>query len=138
MRPQLIFDILDGDSVLSDLGVATIRESQSVDFRLNGDYFLTIKMEEEIAPPGVIPFGPRMMTIAVHHSWDKDRDYGPLSVILNRIDELLLPIEQQTGGDGVRVAQVKRGSRSGNMVDEGYKTITRWSTYRVSYDEFAA
>ena len=139
MQPSLIYELLEADSALAGLGVSRIIESQSIDTRPDAAYFVTIHMEEPATGPVQI-LGPRAMTIAVHHPWDIDRDYDPITKILNRIDQLLLPVDQQTGQDGTRVSQVRRGSppRSGNMTDEAWKTVTRWGNYRVSYDEFGA
>ena len=138
MQPALIFDLLDADAPLAGLGVETIIESQSVDSRPDASCFITISFEETTSGPKSL--GPRNTIISVHRLADQDRDYGPITKILNRIDQLLLPVEQQVGSDGVRVSQIDRGSpaRSGNMTDEGYNTIVRWATYRVSYDEFGA
>lgn len=139
MQPSLIYELLASDSPLAGLGVTKILESQSIDTRPDDDYFVTIRMEEPAAGPAQV-LGPRAMTIAVHHPWDQGRDYSPITKILNRIDKLLLLVEQQVGLDGIRVAQVRRGSpqRSGNMTDEAWKTVTRWGNYRVSYDEFSS
>jgi hypothetical protein len=142
MRPSLIYSLLAEDPLLAGLGLSAdaIFESQSVDERPSDkDYFATVRFEENTSP-GFDYLGPRTMVIAVHHPWDKGRDYSPITALLNRIDRLLLPVDQEIGDDGVRVAQIRRGNpaRSGNMTDEGYKTIVRWATYRVSYDEFGS
>lgn len=142
MMPNLIYQKLDDDAQLRTLlgGTGRIIESQSVDERPFSDgYFLSINFEE-ILFSGItaIAKGPRSTTIAVHHPEEIDRDYNTLTSILNRVDELLLPIEDESGTDGLRVTEIKRRSRSGNMTDEGWKTITRWSTYGVLYDEYAA
>ena len=142
MMPSVIYELLAADKQLNDLGISEDRiiESQSVDARpFNDGYFITISFEElTMSTVTVIARGPRTVTIAVHHSWDIDRDYRPIDKILNRIDQLLLPIEQAIGTDGVRVSKVMRQGRSANMADEGWKTITRTATYGVLYDEYAA
>ena len=140
MRPNLIYKKLAEDQALSDLKVTDIFESQSLDERPFTDgYIVTIACEESlVASPSVMSRGARTITIAVHRSYDIDRDYAPLDRILNRIDALLLSIENETGTDGVRVTSINRSRRSANMVDDGWKTITRTSTYGVLYDEYAA
>lgn len=142
MMPSIIFETLSASSDLSNLGVddSRILESQSVDERPFGDgYFITISFEE-IVMSGVskLAKGPRVCTIAVHHPWDEDRDFLPINSILNKIDELLLPLEDVAGSDGIRVTSIRRQGRSSNLVDEGWKTITRTSTYGVLYNEFDA
>jgi len=142
MMPNLIYQVLSDDSQLDTLlgGSNRIFESQSLDERPVSDgYFLTINFEEMLmSGTSAIAKGPRSTTVAVHHPLEIDRDFDTLTSILNRVDELLLPIENQKGTDGLRVTEIKRRSRSGNMTDEGWSTITRWSTYGVLYDEYAA
>ena len=142
MMPSVIYELLAADEQLEDLGITSDRivESQSVDSRpFNDGFFVTISFEELImSAVTIIARGPRTMTVAVHQNWDTGRDYRPIDKILNRIDQLLLPIEQAIGSDGVRVSKVMRQGRSANMADEGWKTITRTATYGVLYDEYAA
>lgn len=141
MRPSLLFEVLVDDAELQSLGITSgrIKESQSIDSRPFADgYFVTINMEESTIANAAIARGPRNCTFAVHHSADIDRDYGPITDILNRIDRLVLSIEDDTGSDGVRVSVVRRGGRSGNLLDEGWNTITRTATYGVLYNEYAA
>lgn len=141
MMPSVIYETLVNDAGLNNLGIDSERvfESQSLDSRPVSDgYFITISFEELVISNYAIDRGPRTVTVAVHHSMDVDRDYRPLDQILNRIDQVLLAIENLSGEDKVRVSQIKRQSRSGNMIDEGWKTITRTSSYGVLYDEYAA
>jgi hypothetical protein len=142
MMPNLLYQKLANDPELSNLGINSTRviESQSVDERpFNDGYFITVAFEEMlIASPSRLSRGERTVTVAVHRNWDIDRDYSPIDRILNRVDNLLLTVENETGSDGVRVTSVRRSGRSGNMADEGWRTITRTSTYGVLYDEYAA
>ena len=142
MIPSIIYEALSTSSELANLGVDSERliESQSVDSRPFSDgYFITVDFEEVIMSSTTsLSRGPRSCTIAVHHPWDDDRDFGPLTSILNKIDAVLLPMEATTGGDGLRVTAVLRQGRSGNLVDEGWKTITRTATYGVLFNEYAA
>jgi len=141
MMPNKIAQTLAGDTILAALGITAdrIRESQSWDERPKDGYFLSINFEEMVfsGAPGVSK-GPRICTIAVHHPWDIDRDFFTLTSILNRVDELLLPLEDVAGSDGLRITMIRRQGRSGNLTDEGWKTITRTATYGVLYDEYAA
>lgn len=142
MMPNIIYQELAADEQLTLLlgGPNRIFESQSVDERpTNTGYFLTINFEETIlASPSKLSRGPRTITVAVHRPWEIDRDFTTLTSILNRVDEVLLPIEDRAGSDGVRVTSIRRSGRSGNRSDEGYKTITRTATYGVLHQEFAA
>jgi hypothetical protein len=142
MMPSIIYELLAEDEVLADLGIDGDRiiESQSVDSLPYSDgYFVTISFEElTMSTVSVLARGPRVVIMAVHHNWDIDRDYQPIDKILNRVDQILLPLENAIGTDGVRVSKVMRQGRSANMADEGWKTITRTATYGVLYDEYAA
>jgi hypothetical protein len=142
MMPNLLYQKLANDSELFKLGINSTRiiESQSVDERpFNDGYFITVAFEELLlASPSKLSRGERTVTVAVHRNWEIDRDFSSIDKILNRIDILLLNVENESGTDGVRVTSIRRSGRSGNMADEGWKTITRTSTYGVLYDEYAA
>lgn len=139
MRPSLLWEKIANDSELNAIGIITRRviESQSIDKRPFSDgYFITINMEESTIRNTKLGKGPRTVTIAVHREANSDRSYSTIDSILNRIDRLLLPIDDEKGVDGVRVSQVSRGGRSGNLIDEGWNTITRTATYGVLYNEY--
>jgi hypothetical protein len=139
MRPSLIYEILTGDTELQFRGISNDRviESQSIDSRpFSTGYFITVNMEEGEIGGGAIQKGPRNVTFAVHHPMEADRDYGPVTDILNCVDRLLRAIDDDIGSDGVRVSQVRRGARSGNLIDEGWNTIKRTATFGVSYNEY--
>jgi len=144
MMPNIIYQRLVNDSQLETLlgGSGRIHESQSVDKRVSDNgFFVLISFEETLlSAPSKLSRGPRTITISVHRPWEIDRDYDSITAILNRIDELILPIEDESGTDGIRVTSIRRGSpaRSANHSDEGYKTATRWATYGVLYQEYAA
>lgn len=132
MNPILLHELLD--IILP----GRVYESQSLDSCPHRDgYFITVNLEESTIANSAISRGPRTVTIAVHHNAEIDRDYGPITEILNLADAALLSIDDDTGSDGVRVSQVKRQGRSGNLLDEGWNTITRTATYGVSYNEYA-
>jgi hypothetical protein len=142
MIPSAIYEAISGSPALSEIGITPERiiESQSIDsLPFQTGYFVTINFEEiSMSSVTSLSRGPRTCTIAVHHSWDEDRDFGPLTSILNKIDAVLLPLEATTGEDGLRVTAVRRQGRSGNLVDEGWKTITRTATYGVLFNEYVA
>ncbi|HPE52951.1 MAG TPA: hypothetical protein PK852_02430 [Mesotoga prima] len=97
-------------------------------------YFVVINFEESTVL-GPRKKGPRIMTIWVHHPMEKDRDYAPVDAILNRIEGILLGLEQTTGSDNVRVTCIMKQGRSRNLIDPAWKTIARNATYGVLYDE---
>lgn len=140
MRPAWVFEILDQDTILTNLlgGPGRIMEAQSVDERWKDDgHILTLNMRETDLNV-VIGKGPRTLEVNVHKPWDIDRDYTSIDAILARIDYLYMSVEDEAGSDDVRVYQIRRGGRSGNDADEVWRTITRQATFGVSWDEFSS
>lgn len=144
MLPTIVYETLAADDDLQDLGVTEDRifERQSLDERPYDDgYTVVINWQESTMYSQTysnLARAPRVMTLWVHTPKDKTRDYRTIDQILNRIDILLLGIEQRTGTDGMRVTCIAKQGRSGNLIDDGWKTITRNATYGVLYDESAA
>ena len=144
MMPNIIYRTLAEDEQLELLlgGPNRIREAQDITERVAQDgFWVSISFDETIiSMPSAISRGPRTVTIAVHRPEELGRDYDSITSILNRIDELILPLEDIAGTDGIRVASIRRApnARSGNLVDEGYRTATRWAAYGVLHQEYAA
>jgi len=137
MRPSLIYDKLIANTGLISLGITADRviESQSIDDRpFQTGLFITVSFEETVwnSPIGT---GPVNTTIAAHIPWDDGRDYTDIHLALNYIQEQFREIENEIGSDDVLVSQVQATGRGANQSDEGWKTITKTATYRVSYRE---
>lgn len=140
MIPSAAYELLSGDSELVALGVtpSRIKELQTVDERpFDSGYFIIFNWQEQDFVHSV-QTGPRNVLIWVHTPLDRSRNYRPIDQILNRIDQIFNEVEQVTGTDGVRMTAVRKMGRSANLMDEGWKTITRFATYSVLYDEAAA
>lgn len=142
MMPIAVFDAITNDAALNALGITadTVFERQSI----NGDerpsvegYFVVVDFQEQ-SLVGVINRGPRVLDIAVHIDATLTRDYIGITHILNALDCVLLPLEQITGGDGIRVACIRPIGRSRNLIDPGWHTVTRAAQYSMLYDESAA
>ena len=148
MLPMTIYESLSQDTQLNDLGITADRifELQSVDERpFDSGYFVIINWQESTmysqtytGMSNGIQRAPRVMMVWVHAPSDETRDYRQIDKILNRIDAILLPIEHRTGTDGMRVTCIAKQGRSGNLLDDGWKTIARNATYGVLYDETTA
>lgn len=141
MMPSIIYETLSASSELINLGISSDRivESQSEDTRpFNDGYFITIRFGAMLmASVSAMARGPRLCDIAIHHPYeDGNRDYTKITAILNIIDRMLLPLDGQVGQDSARITSVRRMGRSGNLVDDGWKTITRYGTFGVLYNEF--
>lgn len=145
MQPVLIFDTLANDPELNSYGIDDTRifELQSVDERPSDNgYFIILNWQESTSYTQALGLGqssinrsPRVLTLWVHTPMDRTRDYAPIDRILNRVDNLLLSIEQQIGADDIRITCITRQGRSANLIDDGWKTIARNATYGVLYDE---
>lgn len=138
MIPLVIYEKLTTDTALALLGITMgkVFELQSVDERpLNSGYFVILNWQESSSFVNAVKKAPRTLTVWVHTPLDRTRDYRVIDKILNRIDAIFDGIEQQKGADGVRVTCITRQGRSGNLVDDGWKTISRNATYSVLYDE---
>ena len=148
MLPIKVYEAIASDSIVQACGITSSRifELQSVDERPFDDgYFVVINWQESTifsqtytGMQNGIAKAPRVMTLWVHSPLDRGRDYRIIDRILNRIDSILLGIEQQSGSDGIRITCVTKQGRSGNLIDDGWKTIARNATYGVLYDEYAA
>lgn len=138
MIPSIIYEKLSTDTYLTtQCGITASRvvELQSVDQRPFDDGAFIVVNWQESSSYGVLEKAPRVMTIWVHSPLDRGRDYRVIDKVLNRIDGILIPIEQLKGTDNVRVTCINKVGRSGNLIDDGWKTIARNATYRVLYDE---
>lgn len=141
MIPVLIYEALSNDEKLQTLGInsESIFELQSVDERPNKDCFLIANWQESFPTF----FGsqnnevnaPRTLILWVHQPWDITRSFNKIDSVLNAIDNVLMGLEQQLGSDNIRVSCINKQGRSGNLVDDAWKTIARNATYRVLYDE---
>lgn len=143
MLPMAIYESIVDDNELQNLGISEgkVFELQSVDERpVDSGYFVVINWQESTVYSNNtgINKAPRFMMIWVHTPQDETRDYRLIDRILNRLDDILLPIEHKTGSDGMRVTCITKQGRSGNLIDDGWKTIARNATYGVLYDETTA
>lgn len=147
MIPIAIYEAMAQDTALQALGINSNRifELQSVDERpFDSGHFVIVNWQESTIysqtytgmENGIVK-APRVMTLWVHSPLDRGRDYRIIDRILNRIDLILLPFDQKIGSDGVRITCVHKQGRSGNLIDDGWKTIARNATYGVLYDEYA-
>lgn len=139
--PIAIFEAITAHPDLNALGItpATVFEAESLnaDNRPNVDaHFVTVRFLEQTIS-AVVRRGPRAMEVAVHVDWTLTRDYTGINRILNRVDAVLVPFEQVTGSDGIRVACIRPMGRSRNLTDPGWRTISRYATYSVLTDESA-
>lgn len=140
MIPAGVHDLLKADPDLIALGITStrIKELQSCDQRpFESGYFVVINFEDFDITGGV-DRGPQDMTVHVHTPLERERNYRTILRIQERIRVILTGVEQYVGSDGVRITQIKRTGQSGNLMDDGWKTITRNTVYSVLFDVSAA
>ena len=145
MTAQAVFDTLAADEYLAVLGIsaANIFEIQSLDERpVHRGPFMVFKWEESTiytssysGSVNGIDRAPRTLQVWVHVPWDESREFNLIDAILNRVDKILDEMEHVPGADGYTVTVVRKAGRSGNLRDEGFKTITRNAIYGVLYHE---
>jgi hypothetical protein len=78
--------------------------------------------------------GPRELGIWAHYPSGPDNgstDFGIIDQILTRVREILEPLEQVAGGDGVVLVSAKYAGESEDQFDPAFQTIMRNSTFRV-------
>ena len=145
MTVKAIFDTITADAELNALGIdeSTVFEIQSLDERpVHHGPFVVLKWEESTiytsaysASLNGIDRAARTLQVWVHISWDETREYDLIDTILNQIDIVLDAMEHVAGDDGYTVTLARKSGRSGNLVDEGYKTVARNAVYGVLYRE---
>lgn len=72
------------------------------------------------------------VAVWVHLPRHLTRDYGRIDAFLLRVQELYEQAEHVAGADGWILTAATWMFTSGDAYDDGYKTITRFSTYRVA------
>lgn len=72
------------------------------------------------------------VAVWVHLPRHLTRDYGRIDNFLLRVQELYTEAEQVAGNDGWILTAATWMNNSGDNYDDGYKTITRFSNYRVA------
>jgi hypothetical protein len=74
---------------------------------------------------------PEPVTVWVHWPIELTNDYEKLIKILDRIDDVANEISDQTAHEGYTLAFVEIGGRSADLIDDGFKTITKNADYQL-------
>ena len=148
MIPVGVCELLENDIDLNALSITPDRifELQSLDSRpVQDGYCLVINWQESTLYSQTytgmhngIDRAPRVMQIHAHGCMEQTRHYNMIDRILNRVDTILTGVEHYIGTDNVRITCIRKSGRSGNLTDEGWRTVTRTAVYGVLYDESAA
>lgn|SRR5882757_1400302 len=127
-----IASLLGTDSQMNmlDIDETVIYASNATDSPDRTRMFLVVRFEEVGKSfPGV---GPSRVAIWFHVPKEKEQDYGKLDLLMLRTKELMQSVEHRDGADGWRLTAPTWDGDSGDLFDDGYNTLTRYSTYRCA------
>lgn len=125
MSRAAVYSLLVGDTTLSALGItaATIFTSNSIDDAPETSPFVIIRWEETQTRWGLAGSpGPTSMTLWAH---DHGGSYARINAILQRCKEILDAAVHVAGSDGYVLTLADWRGTSPDLVDDGFKTITR-------------
>lgn len=74
---------------------------------------------------------PERVTLWVHIPLQITNDYTEIIEILDRVDTVLKELRDTPGSDGYTLSFVDIGGRSGDLVDDGFGTITKNADYEL-------
>lgn len=136
MHPSVLYDAIAHDPALNAMGITPtrIKELDSIDARPfeSGCFIVTRWLDQDLHP--TINRGPRDLMVWVHTPKERALNFLILERILERINDIWAGVLAETGTDGVRVTSVKRRGQSGNLIDDGWKTLARNAIFSVLYD----
>ena len=127
-----VFTLLSTDAELvSAFGINSSRvwPAQALDTAPRKGPFLIIRWEETDRGQNLASRS-EVMTVWAHSPRESSTDFATLDLILSRVEELLLAVEHLSGTDGT-ITQIDFNGQSPDLNDEGYKTITKNSAFRV-------
>lgn len=143
MSRALIESLLSNDTTLAGLGIDenSVFNQHDIDERPRDDgLFLVIRWEESTifnqtytGMSNGLTRAPRMLSLWVHSPREYGTDFEEIDQVIDRIDELFEPIEDEPGTDGFTITCIRNSGRSGDLNDEGFVTVTRNAAYAVLY-----
>lgn len=74
---------------------------------------------------------PELVTVWVHWPREVTNDYEKLVKALDAVDDCVKGMRDLPGNDGYTLSFVRVGGRSEDILDEGFNTIAKTSTYNV-------
>lgn len=138
MSRALVETLLTTDEALAALGIdetSVFNQNDVMERPKNDGPFIIVRWEE-VTLSGLAPRlgrGSRLLTIWVHSPKEISTDFNALDEIIEAIDALLLPLENEAGTDGYSITNVRKSGVSGDLYDEGLNTVTRNAGYGVLY-----
>ena len=136
MSRAALYDSLVADPVLNGMGLNddTIFHNYSSEERpSDATPFVILRWGSLGAPiwQAEKERGPEQLTIWVHWPKELTVDFTKLNVILDQIDDTLRDLRDVPGVDGYTLSFVTIGERSGDLLDDGFNTITKNAGFQV-------
>lgn len=136
MSRAAFFNALVSDPTLNGYGFNdnTVFHNWSNEERpTNASAFAILRWGDEGAPIwGSEPErGPRQVNVWVHFPAELTTDFDKVNRVLDRIDAVARELRDAPGEDNYTLSFVKVGGRSGDLVDDGFNTITRNGSYDI-------
>lgn len=122
-----VHQLLSSDAMLATLGVEGVFAANSADSEdvAGLGCFLVVRWEDSLRA-----FGTRAQVPLVVWAHDHGRDYGQrIQPALERVKDLLGGAVHLAGADGFTLTLAEWQGDSGDLFDDGYNTITRYSTF---------
>ena len=133
MARAAIDDLLQNDSVLTSMGYSQINilATNSVDsVPRDLERFITFGYSDAVR--AFKSYGAVEMIVWVHQFREASNDYGEIDKAILRIRQLMNEAVEIQGEDGWKISSVHWLGDSGDLFDDGYKTLCRNSTFRIS------
>lgn len=134
MSRAAIFQALAHDSALNLLGITedSIFPNYSLDERpVNDGPFLILRWGAGNGRFWDSVKSPRGLNVWAHYPVEVTTDHVEVDKVLNRVDSVLLSLEQVSGEDGETLTSVRSTGSSPDMKDEGFQTISRYNSYDI-------
>lgn len=136
MSRAAFFDALISDPILNGYGFNsdTVFHNWSSEERpTDTTAFAILRWGDEGAPiwGGEPERGPRQLTLWVHFPRELTTDFDRVNRVLDRIDVVARELRDVAGEDDYTLSFVKVGGRSGDLLDDGFNTITRNGSYEI-------
>ncbi len=127
-----VYALLSTDAeLMAAFGINSSRvwATQAMDMAPRKGPFLIIRWEETDRASN-LRSRYETMTVWAHMARETSTDFATLDLILKRVEDLLTGVLHLSGPDGT-ITQIDFQGRSPDLNDEGYKTITKNSAFRV-------
>lgn len=137
---DIVYQAIVTDPQLQAMGLTAshVKQARGLDVRPSDTVFAMIRWYDEGQPPFGRVKPPRRMSVYVHVPEEKTNDFTKIDDALDRIEEVLVGLEQVEGAGGHWVTCVRYTGRSEDTKDEGLQTYYRYANFEVLYRREAA